>query len=151
MLLKLVKYSKKYLSKSSIWLSDDEIKKMTNAPDLNYSEQLNWFNSLEIRDNYQIWGIELNKNPIGACGLKNITKNDAEYWGYIGEKSYWGKGLGKIILSKTLQKAKELDVESIWLKVNKSNIRAINLYKKAGFKFINESDNISEFIMKIHL
>ena len=31
-------------------------------------------------------------------GLKNVRGQLAEYWGYIGERSLWGQGLGKHLM-----------------------------------------------------
>ncbi len=90
----LVDYNRKFFELSKIWLSDLEICNLINAgniPDDNEREQ--WFITLPQRTDYKIWGVEYNSCPIGVCGLKHITSNDAEYRGYIGEKALWGKGI----------------------------------------------------------
>ncbi len=52
------------------------------------------------------------------------------------KKEFWGRGLGKYLLSKIIQDIKPA-VSRILLDVRVSNIRAINLYKRAGFKVLN--------------
>jgi RimJ/RimL family protein N-acetyltransferase len=71
--------------------------------------------------------------PIGACGLKNKTTQSAEYWGYIGERIYHGHGLGYSMLQQVIQKAEEMELDNVILKVLLDNLIAINLYKKCGF------------------
>ncbi|MFW5804159.1 MAG: GNAT family N-acetyltransferase, partial [bacterium] len=100
-----------------------------------------WFNGLADRNDYEIWGIEADGKPVGACGLKNITEKDCEYWGYIGEKSYWGHGIGSIVLSMLIEKARKKGLQSIWLKVLKTNSRAIKLYEKYGFSKVGNVDD----------
>lgn len=138
--IKLTKYSKKILENSWHWLNDPEIKQLTATPDFTKEEQLEWYHSLPRKNDYLIWGITFAKEPIGVCGLKNITDHDCEYWGYIGNKEYWGRGIGKIIMTKLEDIAKDLPVKSIWLKVIKENERAIALYKKMGYEIEKEKE-----------
>lgn len=46
---------------------------------------------------------------------------------------YQGKGYGKLLLNRLVEKAKE-GASAITLEVRKSNLRAQNLYESAGFK-----------------
>ena len=139
----LVDFSHEFLNLSWVWLNDEEIKRLTNTPSFTLENQLNWYSSIGEISDYLIWGIEVDSKKVGACGLKNITKVDFEYWGYIGEKDYWGRGIGTIILLMITEKAKELKLKSIWLQVCRSNIRAINLYRKMNFfSEVNKDDII---------
>lgn len=149
MRINLVRYSQDYLDHSYEWLHDDEIRRLTDTPVFNREDQIKWFENLPVRDQYLIWGIEFNSIPIGACGLKNITDLDCEYWGYIGEKDYWGLGLGKEMIFLLEKKAVELGKKSIWLKVIKENKRAILLYSNNGFSI--ESDEGIFFRMRKQL
>ena len=75
-------------------------------------------------------------NVIGITSLVNIDwKNrNAECIIDIGEKDYWGKGIGKESLSMLLQYAfLELNLNRVGLKVYSFNERAINLYNNLGF------------------
>lgn len=139
--IEIVKFDTTFLEYSWKWLNDPEIREMTNTPYFNKKEQENWYHRLLETDNYLIWGIQIDKTPIGACGLKNISKIDCEYWGYIGEKEYWGNGVGSFILQKLIEKAIEMKIQSIWLKVLKSNKRAIRLYEKMEFSLEKELDS----------
>lgn len=139
--IELVDFSEYYLNLSRDWLNDNEIKELTNTPSVSKKTQIDWFNGLADRNDYKIWGIEVDGKPVGACGLKNITEKDCEYWGYIGEKDYWGKGVGSHILSMLIGKARNKGLKSIWLKVLKTNIRAIKLYEKYGFSKAGNFDD----------
>ena len=118
------------------------------TPEFTREDQIEWFNSLKDKKDYLIWGIICNSIPIGVCGLKNIEKRMGEYWGYIGDKNYWGKGIGKIIMSSVINQAKILGLHRIYLKVSSSNHRAINLYKSIGFTISKDSGII---IMSLEL
>ena len=135
--LKFVTYDLDFLNLSWIWLNDPEIKKLTNTPDFTRENQKKWFDSINVIENYLIWGVEFQNKKIGVCGLKNITKDDCEYWGFIGERYFWNKGAGTMILNEILIISKNRGLNSIWLKVISTNQIAINLYQKFGF--VNES------------
>ena len=144
-MLEIVKYTEEFLPLSWKWLNDSEMKNLTMTPDFSKEDQINFFNSLSSRKNYKIFGIEFDGIMIGACGLKNIENEKAEYWGYIGEKGYWGKGLGKEILANMIDLATKEKISSLYLKVEKNNYRAIKLYEKFGF--VNKLEEDNYFIM----
>jgi len=141
-MISICPYDKSFLKHSFIWLNDFTTKSLTNSNTFTKEEQLKWFTSINKKKDYLIWGILHNTLPIGACGLKNITCADAEYWGYIGEKSFLGKGHGWEILHLMEEKAKTLSLDSLWLQVVDFNERAINLYYKNGFKQEKKENNI---------
>lgn len=140
-LLKLVEYDESFLDKSWIWLNDKEIKYLTMTPDFEKSEQINFFLSINARENYYIYGIDFMGNSIGACGLKNFIDDKAELWLYIGDKDYWGKGLGKIIMKCLENEATVKNLSKLYLKVIKDNIAAINLYKKMDYIEVANKEN----------
>ena len=132
--IKFVEYNETFLKKSWEWLNDPMIKQLTNTPYFTKESQLAWFNSLENKKDYFIRGILFKEIPIGVMGLKNITQIQAEYWGYIGEVDFWGKGIGSVMMNYTIQKARELNLKKIYLTVAASNLRAKKLYEKFNFK-----------------
>lgn len=134
MKIDFVFFSNSFLELSWIWLNDIEIRELTNTPIFTREYQLRWYKGLKSKKNYFIWGIKVDNEKIGVCGIKNITSTDCEYWGYIGNKKYWGKGIGSLIITEMEQKAKEMGIQSIWLKVLPNNVRAIRLYEKMNFK-----------------
>lgn len=130
----LVPFDIACLEKSWRWLSDPEIRELTMTPAFTREEQRRFFASLPARDDYFIWGVSLDKiGLIGAAGLKNHRGSLAEYWGYIGEREYWGKGIGRHMIAAVEEKARTLGFSELDLKVSTANKRATALYHKAGF------------------
>lgn len=132
-MLKLVEYDRTFLDLSMKWLSDPEIASLVMVPSFTKVQQECFFNSLPTRENYYIKGLIYNGYPIGAAGIKNIYKEKGEYWGYIGEKQFWGKGIGKDIIRLIINNAKILGLTSWYLNVHRDNERAQKLYEKYGF------------------
>ena len=137
--LDLVDYSRTFLDLSWEWLTDPEIRSLTMTPDFSREDQIRFFESLENRDGYDIWGVALGAEPIGAAGLKNQREGVAEYWGYIGKRELWGQGLGKSLVTEVESKARSLGFSALDLKVSTANQRAIALYCRMGFEPIPES------------
>lgn len=138
--ISFVEFNRDFLQRSFFWLSDPEIKRLTDTPSISRDGQEQWFQSLSSKKDYYIKGILADSYPIGAVGIKNITAMQGEYWGYIGEKSYWGKGVGKAMVEEMVRVAKrDFNLKILNLKVVVDNIRALSLYKRVGF-IINDSD-----------
>ncbi len=134
-----VDYDNTFLAKSWLWLNDPEIKKLTLTPDFSQDDQKDWFEKLPQKSDYLIWGVKINDEPIGVCGIKNLTEKEGEYWGYIGEKQFWNKGIGSKILDHIFVECKKRNIEYIFLKVWNQNLRALKLYEKYGFKIYQEA------------
>lgn len=130
----LVDYSLVFLDKSWEWLNDPEIKALTLTPAFTKEEQLSFYNNLPHRTDYWIKGITEDGLPVGAMGLKHISKTVAEYWGYIGDKKYWGKGIGNFMLQQAITRGKELGLQQLYLHVDEKNLRAKQLYINLGFQ-----------------
>lgn len=144
----LVNYDMIFLDKSWEWLNDPEIKALTMTPDFTRIGQVKFFKHLPERKDYWIRGIINNGEPIGAMGLKHITNDTAEYWGYIGEKKYWGKGIGAFMMSEAVSRAKTLGLKELYLFVNDQNTRARKLYLNQGFK-LSEGGEIEKYIFRL--
>jgi RimJ/RimL family protein N-acetyltransferase len=128
-----VTYTEDFLNLSWVWLNDPEIKALTLTPDFSKEEQVDFYKKLPLRVDYKISGIMVNAERAGACGLKNIKNDEAEFWCYLGLKKYWGAGLGHSIVQYVEFESKKLNISNLYLKVGKSNIRAIKTYEKNGF------------------
>ena len=70
---------------------------------------------------------------------------------------YIGKGVGKALMQASVQEARQRDCDSVWLGVWEKNPRAIEFYKKWGFKevgthtFTVGDDPQRDFIMELLL
>jgi RimJ/RimL family protein N-acetyltransferase len=135
-MIKFVEFNEIFLESSWGWLNDPEIRLLTDTPDFTKDQQYLWYKGLSRRDDYLVFGVMEDSSPIGVVGLKNINKNkgQAEYFGYIGEKKYWGKGIGTLMMKKMEIIAKEkYNLSEIVLYVITENLRAIKLYRKMGY------------------
>jgi len=75
---------------------------------------------------------------IGNVQLTNINKKKAEFHIFIGETSFWGKGVGKKATKLIIDYGfGALGLEEIYLTVNRLNNKAIRLYKNLGFSCLN--------------
>lgn len=146
--ISLQAYDKACLDKSWVWLSDPETSALTMTPAFTRDDQTKFFEQLPLRVDYHVWGVLLDGTElIGAAGLKNPRGSCAEYWAYIGEKQYWGKGLGTGLFEAVEQKAKQLGFSDLDLKVSVANLRAISLYEKVGFVIDSHKSAESYFQM----
>jgi RimJ/RimL family protein N-acetyltransferase len=145
------KFDDIFFALSGIWLNDPELRLLTDAPIITENNRKEWYSNLSKIDNYRIFGVTINSVPIGVCGLKNITNGiSGEYWGYIGEKNYWGRGIGTEMLNFILALAKESNLRSVFLWVIAQNSRAIKLYLKHGFEvMVSESTPLKIKMQKL--
>ena len=140
--LEFVEFDRNLLESSWKWLTDDEIRILTGTPFMTKRQQEDWFLLLPFQVDYYIWGVKYNGIPIGACGIKHKTFDKGEYWGYIGEKKYWGRGIGKKMLQYIEQRARIMNLTTLYLHVSTDNVRAFNLYCQFGYLVISMNGNL---------
>ena len=139
MLIKLEKFGKKHLDRSRGWMNDKELCRLFNRhfKFLTVAKQKDWYKNL-LKDKTQlIFAIIVDGVYVGNVGLKNIDKENkkAEYYIFIGDTNYRGKGIGLEGTIKLLDYAKKsLKLHKIYLHVDATNFSAIRLYSKIGFK-----------------
>lgn len=124
---------------SCLWRNDPEIWKYTGfKPDRYISPEMEeeWLKNKLINTNEKRFAICLVENDqyIGNIQLLDITKEEAWYHIFIGEKHLWGQGISqkatKLILSYAFY---ELELENVLLEVNPLNTAAYRVYEKMGF------------------
>jgi len=74
-----------------------------------------------------------------AAVIPDFDKSDGEYIIFI-LTPYRNKGLGSRLTQLTVNKARELSLERLWLTVESYNFRAIRVYKKVGFDFADSDE-----------
>ena len=98
--------------------------------------------SKTIQSKKAIFLVAEREKEIIACGFGKLKIDDQwtsnKYVGYIGlifvQKAYRRKGIGKKILNQIITWFKKKKIKNISLKVYAKNKKAINAYKKSGFK-----------------
>ncbi|WP_142413902.1 GNAT family N-acetyltransferase [Hathewaya massiliensis] len=103
------------------------------------NEISNWFNMLLLdKSSYNKAIVDTTKDKlIGYAGIADIstTNLSGEYFIFIGDKSYHGKGIGTFITREIVKNGfQELNLNRIMLTVSEKNIGAIKAYTNANFK-----------------
>lgn len=89
--------------------------------------------------------LKIDKDIVGYGHIDYEKKN---WLGLFVKEEYRGLGHGKKILEIIFNKAKQLEIEELYLSVYKSNTNAINLYNKFGFEKVEEKGE--SIFMKIN-
>jgi RimJ/RimL family protein N-acetyltransferase/glycosyltransferase involved in cell wall biosynthesis len=137
-------------STSYHWRNDGEVWKYTgNRPNIHITEEVekNWIVDKLSETNSKRFAIEVDNIYVGNIQLTSITKSDAEFHIFIGNKDYWGKGVAYSAIQQILRYAEYiLKLDKVYLKVNPEHEKAIKLYERCGF--IKIDNNVS---MEINL
>lgn len=136
------------------WRNDHEVFKFTGRG--GYSQvitpecELDWLKKVIANPDEYRCAILADGNYVGNIYLTDINEVSAVYHIFIGEKAYWGKGVAKQASKLILEYAfSRLDLQTVFLKVRKQNIRACRLYQSLGFLDVaNEDDWIQMSLAK---
>ena len=121
------------------WYNDPQVNKTLILPErLELDRTYRWFEQAEKDSSRRDWVIEtLRGKPIGFVGIKQINTNNRSGLLYIviGDKRYWGKGLGfeseLLAVHYAFQKLGLHKVRGSALEINAASLA---LMKKVGFK-----------------
>ena len=98
--------------------------------------------------------IIMNDNePIGVAYFHSIDyiKKKADWGMYIYKENFRGKGVGFFVLTECIDFAKNnLKLFTLYLDVLKSNIAAIKLYQKCGFKEMWADDLFYRYFLQLN-
>lgn len=70
---------------------------------------------------------------IGNVQITHIANGAGEFHIFIGNRDYWGKGVGSQATRQMLEKAFESGLTSVHLSVHYQNKAAVAIYEKCGF------------------
>ena len=125
------------------WLNDPEVRQYIslNLP-ISQANEEGWFeNMLKRPAEEQPFAIEIREGEswrlVGNCGFFDIDRvaSSAEVGILIGDKTYWNKGYGTEVMRLLLKIGfQTLNLNRIFLRVDKANKGGIRAYEKAGFK-----------------
>ncbi|WDV45130.1 GNAT family protein [Clostridiaceae bacterium M8S5] len=138
--IKLRKMTKEDIPTYNIWSNDEEVVRTTypNLERYTLEDTEIFYSRVTKTTNSRTFMIvdKVRENAIGIISLINMDlfNRNAEFIIDIGDKDYWGKGIGKEAMSLILDYGfKELNLHRIYLRVYSFNERAIKLYEKKGF------------------
>lgn len=147
------------------WIKDEEA--------IRYS--LSIFQKMKTDDQVKVWlcntlkdtstfnrGIFLDGTDqlIGYAGISDLssTNQSGEYFIFIGDKNYWGKGIGTQVTRKVIELGfGELNLNRIMLTVSEPNKGGVKAYQRAGFKLegrlreacFRDGDFHDKFVMSV--
>jgi RimJ/RimL family protein N-acetyltransferase len=121
------------------WFNDPEVNKtLLMEEKLDLKRSLEWFERSRKDTSRRDLVIESTEGePIGIMALVHIDEADgtAECFCVIGDKAYWGKGIGtEVHLLLADWAFKDLGLYKIWAYIRPENAAIINVIKRVGFK-----------------
>ena len=142
--LKVEDVSENYVS----WFSDEDVTKYSDNQYYEFSlkGQISYVQECLSNKDIMLFGIFADGKHIGNIVLKGklSVHKRAEITYFIGEKSYWGKGIGRKAVSKIIQIAKlELKLNKLFAGVAKNNKGSRKIWELNNF--------VLEGIRKKHL
>jgi RimJ/RimL family protein N-acetyltransferase len=133
--------------KSWRWRNDAEVWALTGTkPDRDITEtiELEWIRKALNNPKARRFAICISETNeyVGNVQLTNITHDTAQFHIFIGNKSFWGKGVASRATGLLLDWVrKELKIQSIHLEVNSENEAAICVYKRNGFVVVGDESS----------
>ena len=125
------------------WRNDPEVWKLTGrkwSGKINEQTEKDWIKEVIKRENEARFAICVGDDEqyIGNVQLTNIENGQAEFHIFIGEKSFWGKGIGNEATRLMVDYGfNQMGLSKIYLFVREENIPAIKAYKNCGFKIVS--------------
>ena len=110
----------------------------------NSSNSFRYFKTRTIRaiDNHMVTFIGIIEENIPVCYGHLDVEEDLIWLGICVTAAYKGRGYGNCMMERLILYAKHNNVNEINLSVDKSNLSAIHLYEKFGFKMVKENEHI---------
>ena len=121
----------------SRYAENKDVFDILSLDDENFSNNFDEKFYLEYIKNQRVIVAENQKNIVGYI-LFNQILDEAEIYKIVVSKNFRKKQIAFKIMEFLLNELKKNNVKKIFLEVRKSNIPAINLYKKCGFIEIRE-------------
>ncbi|WP_169741990.1 GNAT family N-acetyltransferase [Sphingobacterium deserti] len=138
---------------SYAWRNDPKIWEFTGSrPDREITEEIEteWILKALSDPTSKRFAILADDIYVGNIQLTHLNTEKPQYHIFIGDKSFWGKGVAKRATYQILYFAsKVLKLTAVFLEVNNLNISAIKAYESCGFRQIEKKETGS--IMSIML
>lgn len=79
---------------------------------------------------------------LGCCGIfptENLPENTTELVKFYLTKEARGKGIGKLLMEKCFDKAKELGYQQVYLESLPEFNKDVSIYEKQGFQYLEKA------------
>ncbi len=139
--MKLAPLQQEHVAHFYNWLCDPEVIEysLSAFQVMKTTQQIDqWFAATLQQESSLNLGIYLEETNalIGYAGLSGIstTNHSGEYFIFIGEKAFWGKGVGTAVTKQIVNIGfASRQLNRIMLTVSESNTGGLKAYAKAGF------------------
>lgn len=132
------------------WYKDEETVKLVDGEDaeLYDTDRLKRMYDY-LNDKGELYFIEVNiGNEYTPIGDVTFWKEDMPI--VIGNKNYWGKGIGYKVIKALIQRVKILDYDKIYVnEIYSYNIASQKIFEKAGFRKYKENKNGYSYILEL--
>lgn len=117
------------------WWKDKELIALTSGYQEKSDAKLkSYFDAMMASSRDHHYMIVVNSRTVGHIALTHRDADSFEIHIVIGNKRYWGKGLGTRAIKKALSIAfGKFKYHQAYLEVRPDNLRAIKAYEKCGF------------------
>lgn len=138
-MIKLNPLTPENLSSFYKWIRDEEaiIYSLSVFQKMKTDRQIeDWYTQLISDSKNSNHGIFIDGVFVGYAGICSIshTNKSGEYFIFIGDKHYWGKGVGTEVTQQIVKKGfEELNLNRIMLTVSRPNTAGVKAYERAGF------------------
>ena len=126
------------------WRNDPEVFKYTGniySCEITIDNELEWIRKVICNPNEYRCAILADGIYVGNIYLTDINDEEAEYHIFIGERSFWGKGIARLASEKIIEYGfTQLHLNCIKLRVRAENKRAYSLYQTLGFIEVESDD-----------
>lgn len=88
-----------------------------------------------------LWIAELDNSIVGSCGIyptNGLPGNCVELVKFYLDRKSRGKGIGKMLMNKSIESAKEFGYSSLYLESLPQFSNAVSIYEKQGFIQLGE-------------
>ena len=89
----------------------------------------------------QLWVAEADDKIVGCCGIfptENLPEGCTELVKFYISNEGRGKGIGRLLLEKTIETAQEFGYSQIYLESIPEFSTAVSIYEKQGFQYLNQ-------------
>lgn len=93
-------------------------------------------------ENSALYVAEENGVILGCCGIfptENLPEKTVELVKFYLTREARGKGIGKLLMEKCLEKAKEIGYNQVYLESLPEFSKAVSIYEKQGFQYLEKA------------
>lgn len=124
-----------------LWVFDQEVIRYSMTKFhrmIDERDAVDWFRSTLFDKKVFQWGLTdpQSGDLIGYAGISALNEIDknGEFFIFIGNKSYWGKGIASFVTKEVVRMSfDQLNLHRIFLTASSHNPGAVKAYEKAGF------------------